>query len=308
MKIRRFIGFLASRSLATVVFAGVCALSTAVALGQGGGGTGGGGTGGGGTGGGGNTGGIGGNTGGFGGTGATGNLGGTQTGTTTGTQAINTGGQTGGATLTGSGNNPIDLSQNAQLNIAPTAENFFPNVVRSEGFIGNTASAMAERGFVGGSSAAMPAPNSVDFVGGVNSSTGTGGSAQGLAGRGQTANRAAGGRQQNALGALGGMGGVGGVGNANGGEIQRRGVRARVASRINVQLPDSAQVYDRFVSKINRLPSNAKTTDGVQIRIDNKTATLTGESSSRSDVDALIRQLRLEPGVYRVVDQVQIKQ
>jgi hypothetical protein len=293
------------------------------AFAQGGGGFGGGGTGGGGgigggggTGGGGGIGGGGGNTGGggFGGGGSS-NFGTTQSG---GTSSFNSGsnsfgggstggtgqGTTGGTSGGGAASNssqPLNLDN--QLNITPTT----PTAVdeRNQGFIGPNAQQIITQGFVGAStqlSGGQPA-NGASFGGGVNTQ-GAGASGArpggGVGGaQGLRATGAAGGLGRNAMGGLGGFGGGATAG-------VRRNVRNRLVNQVQVNRVPAAEVAQRFATRLDRIPLAANAGNDVKIALENGTAVLTGSVPSSEAANRIERQLRLEPGVYKVDNRLEV--
>jgi hypothetical protein len=288
---------------------------------QGGGGTGGGGIGGGGgTGNGGGIGGGGGNTGGggFGGggtgggfTGGGGNNFGTTSGggtgsfnsgssnfgggTTGGTSQGTTGGTSGGGAASNS-SQPLNLDN--QLNITPTT----PTAVdeRNQGFIGPNAQQIITQGFVGAStqlSGAQPA-DGTSFGGGVNTQgAGAGGGVGGS--QGLRATGAAGGLGRNAMGGLGGFGGGATAG-------VRRNVRNRLVNQVQVNRVPAAEVAQRFTTRLDRIPLAVNAGNDVKIALENGTAVLIGSVPSSEAASRIERQLRLEPGVYKIDNRLEV--
>ncbi|MEM7457248.1 MAG: hypothetical protein AAF456_23095, partial [Planctomycetota bacterium] len=56
----------------------------------------------------------------------------------------------------------------------------------------------------------------------------------------------------------------------------------------------------QFQNRLNRTPQTVGAGRGVQIDVVNGTATMTGVVSSPAEAEVLVRQLRLEPGIYRI--------
>ncbi len=156
---------------------------------------------------------------------------------------------------------------------------------RNQGFVGATAIDVQEAGFSGVSSdTSGSAPSEgANFGGGVNGSGG--------------GNRAGGGR---------GAGGAG-AGNANGFVVSRRSLRAKVRPRFSFTPVSSQQVSDRFNNSFYRLPQSQNFSGQYQVSVQNKKATVTGSVSTKDDMDRVIRQLRLQPGVYSIDNQLQIQ-
>ncbi|MFM7739011.1 MAG: BON domain-containing protein [Planctomycetota bacterium] len=302
----------------TALFLAAASLNGSAFAQGGGGGTGGGGGGtggGGGVGGGGGIGGGGGNTGGggFGGGGTGGgssNLGTNQSGgsgsfnsgssnfggqSTGGTSQGTTGGTTGGG---GASNSSQPLNLDNQLNITPNT----PTAVdeRNQGFIGPNAQQIITQGFVGAStqlSGAQPA-NGTSFGGGVN--TQSGGAGGGIGGaQGLRATGTNGGRNRNAMGGLGGFGNTATAG-------VRRNVRNRLVNQVQVNRVPAAEVAQRFTTRLDRIPLEANAGNDVKIALEKGTAVLTGSVPSSEAANRIERQLRLEPGVYKIDNRLEV--
>jgi hypothetical protein len=298
-------------SLTALFLAAISLNGAAFAQGGGGGNTGGGGFGGGGntggggfTGGGGNTGGGntgGGNTGGGNTGGGTGSFNsgsnGFGGGTTGGTSQGTSGGNSGGGAPTNS-SQPLNLDN--QLNITPTT----PTAVdeRNQGFIGPNAQQIITQGFVGAStqlSGGQPA-DGISFGGGVNtqgSGAGAGGGVGGPQGLRATGNT--GGLNRN------GMGGLGGFGN-NATAGVRRNVRNRLVNQVQVNRVPAAEVAQRFTTRLDRIPLAVNAGNDVKIALEKGTAVLTGSVPSSEAASRIERQLRLEPGVYKIDNRLEV--
>ena len=132
-------------------------------------------------------------------------------------------------------------------------------------------------------------------------------------------------------GGLGGGGGAGGInggfdgagplggGTENGFQVTRRSVRARLVPQINVRPVPGAQIASRFQNRLARQPApqlagppfpnqafTSTAAPSVNVRVENRTAILTGYVNSPAERDRWERQLRLEPGVYRIVNQIEV--
>ena len=68
----------------------------------------------------------------------------------------------------------------------------------------------------------------------------------------------------------------------------------------------SRVVEGNFNSNLARQPTAQSLVGRYQVRIENKTAIVTGVVDTQADADRLIRQLRLQPGVYGIVSQLQV--
>jgi len=177
----------------------------------------------------------------------------------------------------------VDLSE-GNVNIE-VSEN-----TRNQGFVGATTQDISnqETGFIGAASE-MSGPPLVDgqnFGGGVNQFTPTIPAAN---------NNAAGG---------GGQQGFGGTGN--GVTIQRRSLRARLRPSFYAPPVPGRVVSNRFQSHFSRQPGSQLTGQGYSVRVENRTAFINGTVNTRADSERLERQLRLEPGVYKIVNELSI--
>ncbi len=165
---------------------------------------------------------------------------------------------------------------------------------RNQGFVGSTATRVTEFGFVGASSetSGPPLAEGATFGGGVN----TGGAAGG----------AGGGRGAAGGGQIGQ--GFGGAGTQNGFSVTRQSLRARLVPSFSAPVVSSAEVADRFNASFARLPESLIMSGQYQVSVNNRTATITGFVPTRADSDRLVRQLRLQPGIYKIDNQLQVAQ
>ncbi len=102
----------------------------------------------------------------------------------------------------------------------------------------------------------------------------------------------------------GGSPGFTGFGN-NGYSISRSNVRARVRPNFSFRTIPSQVVARGFQQRISKLPIR-NSVSGVNIRVEGTTATISGVAETQQDLDNVIGQLQLEPGVYRIVNEVQV--
>lgn len=222
--------------------------------------------------------------------GGTGGTGGGQVGGDTGGQAdggqANTGqntGSTGSGSTTAEGEGVGDLGGAIELDE-------FSEDTRNQGFIGSSATRIQEFGFVGRPSVLIGPPLSegASLGGGVNDSVGS------------TVNIGGGGG--NARG-----GGAAGFGAAsNGVTITRRSMRSKVRPNFSAPRLNGAQVSNRFDSHYSLQPGSQFQRKNYSINIQNRTAFLNGSVTTLAESERLVRQLRLEPGVYKIVNQLQI--
>ena len=164
---------------------------------------------------------------------------------------------------------------------------------RNQGFVGATGTRIQQNGFVGppGETSGAPLADGASFGGGTNGAGGGGGGGGGGSGGG-------GGNNRNS--------GFGGPGQEKGFQVFRSSVRANLRPRFSFPQVNGSQVADRFQNRIRRIPHMGNDGAGVQISISNRTATIQGFVGSAEERDRIERQLRLEPGVYRINDQSQI--
>ncbi len=159
--------------------------------------------------------------------------------------------------------------------------------VRNQGFVGATGERIQELGFVGppGETSGPPLADGASFGGGVNDGGGGGGFGGGNAGR----------NQQN---------GFGGFGQGKGFQVIRKGVRTALSPRFASPTRSNAEISNRFNNRIGRLPVMANDGGGLSVSINQRVATVTGYAQTEAERSRFIRQLRLEPGIDRVIDQV----
>jgi hypothetical protein len=152
---------------------------------------------------------------------------------------------------------------------------------RNQGFVGPTAEVITERGFVGGQGAdsRLPLADGRSNGGGVNDGRGV---------------RSPPGSQIN--------------NQQNGFTIQRQSIRAKLRPAFAAPSTPGFVAASRFQSRIARQPVISQMNQGVSVMVSNRTATLTGVVASKAQRDLLVRQLRLEPGVYKIVDQTKLVQ
>ena len=221
-----------------------------------------------------------------------------------------TGGNTGGGTGGGGTSGSDGMVEPVQIDIGGDGVDS-----RNQGFVGATSFSLVEQGFIGASSetSGPPLSEGTSFGGGVNDS-GT----QATAGGGGGAGGGGAGAGAGGGGVNGGFGGQAGTGTENGFQVIRQSVRARLVPRINAAPISSQQTMIRFQNRIARQPvpqsqnqtgsrftSSSAGSSNVNVQIENRTAVLTGFVGSASERDRWERQLRLEPGVDRIVNQIE---
>jgi hypothetical protein len=183
--------------------------------------------------------------------------------------------------ISDSGDSNLDLSESLDIG--------FLDDTRNQGFVGATAPGIQGFGFVGAASdnSGPPLAEGATFGGGVNETGGGGGGggARGNAGQGQ---------------------GFGPAQDQNGFTVIRRNLRAQLRPRYEVTRVSPAEISSRFNNRFYRLPESDAFAGKFSISIENRTATINGAVQSQEESDRIVRQLRLEPGVYRINNQLQI--
>ena len=164
--------------------------------------------------------------------------------------------------------------------------------VRNQGFVGPVGNIIQENGFVGppGETSGPPLADGASFGGGVNDvSLGTGGGGGGGNQNGNT-----------------GFGAAGQQGNAKGFEVLRSSVRANLRPQFAAPQVSGSRIVQRFQNRIRQQPNMGADGGAMQISIQGTTATMVGYAQSAEEVNRVERQLRLEPGVYRIDNQIKI--
>ncbi len=190
------------------------------------------------------------------------------------------GGQGGQISDTGDAN--LDLSESLAIEISPDT--------RNQGFVGATAPRIQEFGFVGAASdnSGPPLSEGATFGGGVNDSVGGGGG---------------GGARGTAAGAGQGFGAAGAE---NGFTVIRSNLRTRLKPSYTYPTVSSAAISSRFNNRFYRLPEAENFAGQFSVSIQNRTATISGAVRTQQESDQIVRQLRLEPGVYSIDNQLKI--
>ena len=67
-------------------------------------------------------------------------------------------------------------------------------------------------------------------------------------------------------------------------------------------------IEGNFYNNIARQPSAQSLVGRYQVFVENKTATVVGTVNTRVEADRLIRQLRLQPGIYEIDNQLQVSE
>lgn len=93
-------------------------------------------------------------------------------------------------------------------------------------------------------------------------------------------------------------------GEADSFTVTRRSIRARLRPSFSAPVIPNAVVTSRFQNHFSRQPSAGFTGDQYSVTVNNRTAYIRGRVNSFADSQRLERQLRLEPGVYRIVNEL----
>ena len=101
-----------------------------------------------------------------------------------------------------------------------------------------------------------------------------------------------------------------GGGEAPGFTVNRRspGVRARLRPSFYAPAVPGTAVPTRFQSHFNRQPGSQRTGNQYSVTVNNRTAYIRGWVNSAADSQRLERQLRLEPGIYQIVNELSFSQ
>ena len=92
----------------------------------------------------------------------------------------------------------------------------------------------------------------------------------------------------------------------NGFTVQRRSLRTKLRPAFAAPRTPAIVTESRFQSRITRQPVVRNFGAGVTITVSNRTAVMTGVVQSAAEKQIIVRQLRLEPGVYKIDDQTTI--
>lgn len=178
---------------------------------------------------------------------------------------------------------------------------------RNQGFVGATSTRLQELGFIGAPSQLFGNPAAdanATFGGGVNTTAGTGASGGGGGGGG----RSGFGGQGSGLGNFGSTQFGQGTGNQNSFVVQRGPLRAAVNPNFTSPVASDNQVADRFAASFLRLPQSQLFNGQYQVVVRDKRATVSGWVNSQAESDHLVAQLRFQPGVYEVINNLEIRE
>lgn len=104
-----------------------------------------------------------------------------------------------------------------------------------------------------------------------------------------------------------GGGGGGGGGAAERIRIQRSTpVRARLVPRFSAPRLAPRTVTSRVTTRLNSLPATRQFANSMNVSMQGRTAVISGNARNQGQVNRISRQLRLEPGVSRIVNRVSV--
>ncbi|MEM7785348.1 MAG: BON domain-containing protein [Planctomycetota bacterium] len=103
----------------------------------------------------------------------------------------------------------------------------------------------------------------------------------------------------------GGQAGLG-AGSGNGFRVTRRSIRARVVPRFYSPPKSNAVIRDQFVQQYRSQPTSFGLSNNFRISMEGRTAYINGIVSSQFESQRIERQLRLSPGISKIVNQLQI--
>ena len=150
---------------------------------------------------------------------------------------------------------------------------------RNQGFVGATAEQISAQGFVGSPSQVTGPELAEERTIGGNVNNGRG--------------------QRNATNSNATL-------QENGFTVQRQGIRSRLVPSFSAPRTPGFVAASRFQARIVRQPVVSQMAQGITVSVSNRTATMTGVAASQAQREIVKRQLRLEPGVYQIVDQTKI--
>lgn len=189
-------------------------------------------------------------------------------------------GQQGGDT--GGPNAPVDFGD-GEIDLSEPIVGIEPSDdTRNQGFVGANAATMNAEGFVGagGELSGSALAEDATFGGGVNNSSN--------------------------IPVLGGRGGGGQATQPLGFTVTRRGIRARLRPVFSAPRLSAPEIVNRFGDRLSRQPGSQPLVGQYSVTVNNRTAVLSGNIRTRQQADHLVRQLRLEPGIYKIVDRLRV--
>ena len=95
-------------------------------------------------------------------------------------------------------------------------------------------------------------------------------------------------------------------GETDGFTVVRRSVRARLRTSFSAPVVPNRVVSSRFQNHFSRQPGSQFPGARYSVTVTNRTAYIRGSVASAADSQRLERQLRLEPGVYRIVNELSV--
>ena len=95
--------------------------------------------------------------------------------------------------------------------------------------------------------------------------------------------------------------------NTTGFTVERKGIRARRIMNFVSPVISDVAVANRFQTRFRRQPTSASISQTFRVQIKDRTATVDGTVRSQEEASRIIAQLRLEPGVYKINNQLTVQ-
>ena len=186
-----------------------------------------------------------------------------------------------------------------EIGDTPNVEIDVSDDVRNQGFVGPTAGTI-QNGRTTEQASAFE--RNAGFIGSASDSSGPPLSDGGTFGGDGT--NSSGGSFSGGGGAARGGGGF--TGAQSGVNIVRQSLRARLAPTFYAPKIPPTQITNRFNNRLMRQPGGTMVGTGYSIQVVDRTAYINGTVPNNQESERLVRQLRLEPGIYKIVNQLQI--
>lgn len=101
---------------------------------------------------------------------------------------------------------------------------------------------------------------------------------------------------------------LGANGEVNSFSVVRKSIRARLVPNFYAPATPGNQVSTRFQNRLSRQPGSQFSGSSYSVTVSDRTAYIRGSVNSTADSQRLERQLRLEPGVYQIVNELSVAQ
>lgn len=174
---------------------------------------------------------------------------------------------------------PVDFDDSADLDFGGDSTNR-----RNQGFIGATGERIGELGFTGAASDLLGPPLDTEGDGSIGGGVNNQIQLQ-IPSAGQSGFQAP---------------------QPNGVVIVRRSLRARLRPSFYAPTIPATTTISRFSRNFSRQPTTVGLANRFSISIANKTATVSGTVDNADQMNRIIRQLRLQPGVYKIDNRLRV--